>query len=207
MSAENTVKVRCPSCEAKYRVPVKAAGHRVRCVKCRAVFRVARPATVSPAGGGVVEVRRHGHSADAGRNRPSAEPGRNGPDADAGRNGPDAGRTGPPGAAGRNGHGSPTPTPPTEDDIIRWLNEGAETAEIPARPRMASATPPAKREAAKPDAVNPEEKPAPKLDAARIKPKVDPHTPPLTPRTPDPDEPPTLDAGELRDVLQFRKTG
>jgi predicted Zn finger-like uncharacterized protein len=179
MSAENTIKVRCPSCEAKYRVPAKAAGHRVRCTKCRSVFRVAKPASPSPADRNVVEVRRHAPAAASTTNGSGA-------------------------ASGTNGRSSRVPSPPTEDDILSWLNEGQEDNGIPARPRMASTTaPPPKPEVEEQS----DETPKPKPEARLSKPKVNVSSRPLTPRVADPEEPPSLDAGELKDVLQFRKTG
>ena len=39
-SANGKIKTRCPVCEAKYRVPVSAVGHKAHCTKCETVFRV-----------------------------------------------------------------------------------------------------------------------------------------------------------------------
>ena len=41
MTPSADLKVRCPSCGTKYRLPTHAMGRRARCVKCQALFRVA----------------------------------------------------------------------------------------------------------------------------------------------------------------------
>jgi len=43
MAANAELKVRCPSCGAKYRFPAQAVGRKARCLKCRSVFRIADP--------------------------------------------------------------------------------------------------------------------------------------------------------------------
>lgn len=40
MAANDELKVRCPYCGAKYRVPASAIGRKLRCAKCKSAFRV-----------------------------------------------------------------------------------------------------------------------------------------------------------------------
>lgn len=43
MAANDELKVRCPSCGAKYKVPASAIGRKLRCAKCKAAFRLTDP--------------------------------------------------------------------------------------------------------------------------------------------------------------------
>lgn len=40
MAANAELKLRCPSCGTKYKVPAKAVGQKVRCAKCQNLFRI-----------------------------------------------------------------------------------------------------------------------------------------------------------------------
>lgn len=72
MPAKATITTRCPTCHARYQVPLQAVNHRANCPKCHTIFRV-------------TEYVQH----------------------------------------------------PTEDDILRWLNEGMEEYEFPFRRQIA----------------------------------------------------------------------
>jgi len=78
MSANGTIKTRCPVCRAKYRVSTDAVGHRAHCNKCDTTFRVEKLIT-------------------------------------------------------RNKH---NPYIPTEEDIVKWLNEGEDKTDLAVRPRI-----------------------------------------------------------------------
>lgn len=41
MAAHAELRLRCPSCGTKYKVPANAVGHKVRCSKCHNLFRIA----------------------------------------------------------------------------------------------------------------------------------------------------------------------
>ncbi|HQA00188.1 MAG TPA: zinc-ribbon domain-containing protein, partial [Phycisphaerae bacterium] len=43
MAANEELRVRCPSCGTKYKLPAKAVGRKVRCVKCNTTFRITDP--------------------------------------------------------------------------------------------------------------------------------------------------------------------
>ncbi len=43
MAANDELKVRCPSCGSKYKVPANAVGQKLRCSKCQTAFRVTDP--------------------------------------------------------------------------------------------------------------------------------------------------------------------
>lgn len=43
MAANDELKVRCPSCGTKYKLPASAVGRKVRCAKCHAAFRMTDP--------------------------------------------------------------------------------------------------------------------------------------------------------------------
>lgn len=108
MAARDEIKVRCPACGAKYRVPAKAVGQKARCVRCKSPFRVVDPLPDSNRAPAAEKTRAQ---------RP--EPARD---------------------------SKTLRHPPTEDDIVRWLSEGADEDERPAtRPQLRRPQEPAAR--------------------------------------------------------------
>jgi len=96
MAANDELKVRCPSCGSKYKLPADAVGRKLRCAKCHNAFRVTDP-------------RADSHRLPSPNDKQTSAP----PRSSSPQN------TEKPGPAKR---------PPTEDDILRWLNEADDDA-------------------------------------------------------------------------------
>lgn len=129
MAAEPSIRTRCPACGAKYAVPAATVGHRARCIRCKGVFRVTDHSHGSSVAGdrlvsraadnssSTLNPKRHGSST-------ALNPGRH--------EGP-----------GKEPH--TLQRPPTDEDILRWLNEGNDEDAPAARPRIIGGGPPAKK--------------------------------------------------------------
>jgi predicted Zn finger-like uncharacterized protein len=129
VAANNDLKVRCPSCGSKYKVPASAVGRKLRCAKCQSAFRVSDP-------------RADSHRSPS----PSSKP----------RNpAPAPARPAAPQSASRD-----LKSPPTDEDILRWLSEADDDADLERRSEMSHAPPTSRPVAAgEPSAPSPEAQP------------------------------------------------
>jgi hypothetical protein len=126
MSSAASLRTRCPVCQKKYEVPASSAGHKARCSGCHTVFRVPVPDQPSPqaTGDDSCVASHNGRSAHAAAPAKVSTSATNGP---------------------VNANGSRQPQPPTEEDIMRWLTDAEEDAELTPQPRVvrqAVASPP-----------------------------------------------------------------
>lgn len=108
MAANAELRVRCPSCGSKYKLPAGAVGRKVRCVKCATAFRVTDP-------------RGDSHRS------PSPSPASSPPPRS-----PDPVSEQPPAAHGKR--------PPSEEDILRWLSEADDEADLERRVELSDST-------------------------------------------------------------------